>query len=242
MNRDYGKWSLSHLQDELRHRKVKSSGRKKELVERLIALDSLSVSGSSSQSSRESPTSQSSSEPPWPPAINFKSLTPSMKNELPDLTTECIEQYVRLHQANDKSGEIASLSQGSLLAKDKVHGISIAQDGCVDNCYVSGLVEAHYKKVYYSVKLKISRHGEITYSSCECPAGSGPNSTCKHIIAGMNVRLLICPSILANVGFSFLQYVTFWLDAKALEMLMCAVLYRKSTNIQQAKETQKISY
>uniref|UniRef100_H2XL31 SWIM-type domain-containing protein n=2 Tax=Ciona intestinalis TaxID=7719 RepID=H2XL31_CIOIN len=37
------------------------------------------------------------------------------------------------------------------------------------------------KGLHYSTKLKIKSSGEIENTSCECPAGQGPHSTCKHI-------------------------------------------------------------
>jgi hypothetical protein len=39
-----------------------------------------------------------------------------------------------------------------------------------------------YLQVTYNFKLKIeSSSGEPINSDCECPAGKGPNATCKHI-------------------------------------------------------------
>lgn len=36
----------------------------------------------------------------------------------------------------------------------------------------------------YSFKIKVNRKtGECLNSDCECPAGKGPNGTCKHIAA-----------------------------------------------------------
>lgn len=35
----------------------------------------------------------------------------------------------------------------------------------------------------YSVKLKVKSNGELVNSQCECPAGAGPHSTCKHTAA-----------------------------------------------------------
>lgn len=43
------------------------------------------------------------------------------------------------------------------------------------------------KQVNYWVKLILSDSGTMMNSSCECPAGAGPYSTCKHIAAAMFV-------------------------------------------------------
>ncbi|XP_014678575.1 PREDICTED: uncharacterized protein LOC106818373, partial [Priapulus caudatus] len=38
------------------------------------------------------------------------------------------------------------------------------------------------KKISYSYKICLNgRNGEVQNSQCECPAGKGPNATCKHI-------------------------------------------------------------
>ena len=37
------------------------------------------------------------------------------------------------------------------------------------------------KKVSYSIKVRVGEEGDITNAHCECPAGKGPHSTCKHV-------------------------------------------------------------
>jgi len=47
-----------------------------------------------------------------------------------------------------------------------------------------GIVSAAMKKsVSYNVKVVVEKIGEITSTSCDCPAGLGPHGTCKHLTA-----------------------------------------------------------
>ncbi|XP_046557350.1 uncharacterized protein LOC124266602, partial [Haliotis rubra] len=41
----------------------------------------------------------------------------------------------------------------------------------------------HWMEVTYNYRLKVEKTGEPVNSHCECPAGKGPHSTCKHIAA-----------------------------------------------------------
>ncbi|XP_014678633.1 PREDICTED: uncharacterized protein LOC106818437 [Priapulus caudatus] len=60
----------------------------------------------------------------------------------------------------------------------------LVKDGSV---FLSGLVGAAMKKkVSYAYKLRLCKEtGEFLNSHCECPAGKGPNATCKHVAAVM---------------------------------------------------------
>ena len=40
-----------------------------------------------------------------------------------------------------------------------------------------------FLQVRYSVRVKLGGTGEIKNSDCECPAGAGPHSSCKHVAA-----------------------------------------------------------
>ncbi len=67
---DYGSWSLVKLQAELRSRNARPTGRKKDLVERLHALDKMQdpdPGGPSPPSPSDCPT--------WPDAGTFRSLS-----------------------------------------------------------------------------------------------------------------------------------------------------------------------
>ncbi len=74
------------------------------------------------------------------------------------------------------------MKKGTLLTKNHVPGLSYYQNKGV--FYFSGAVEAEMKNLLYAIKLILSKEGDITSSGCECPAGAGPHSTCKHVVAG----------------------------------------------------------
>lgn len=99
------------------------------------------------------------------------------------MTKEGIEEYFVSRQLKDAlpSGNLKSLQLGQdLLTSQRIQAISInLQDTGV---YFTGMVAAAMKKkVSYSFKIKVSSQGELLNSDCECPAGKGPSSTCKHI-------------------------------------------------------------
>ncbi len=70
---------------------------------------------------------------------------------------------------------------------DKVPGLSVSFSG--GYAFFSGSVDATMKsKVMYSIRMVTScPDGTIVFSSCECPAGAGPHSTCKHVVAALLV-------------------------------------------------------
>ena len=50
--------------------------------------------------------------------------------------------------------------------------------------YISGIVEAEMQNLTYCLKLAIdATMGEVLQAHCECPAGRGPTSTCKHVVS-----------------------------------------------------------
>lgn len=48
--------------------------------------------------------------------------------------------------------------------------------------FFSSIIGAEMKKVSYNVKV-VTSQDSVLNSACECPAGSGPHSTCKHVVA-----------------------------------------------------------
>jgi len=76
-----------------------------------------------------------------------------------------------------------AMKKGALLVRDKVRALSFCNED--KTSYFSGSVEASMKKnVLYSIKFSIEKPAEVSSSYCDCPAGAGPHSTCKHIVAG----------------------------------------------------------
>ncbi len=78
-----------------------------------------------------------------------------------------------------------AMKKGGLLLKDKVRALSFCYKEEAETYFFSGSVEASMKKnVLYSIKFSIVKPAEVSSSFCECPAGVGPHSTCKHVVAG----------------------------------------------------------
>lgn len=174
--------SVPQLQSELRLRGARISGRKADLLERLIALDRV----------QDVCTTTSAIIPPsppniqWPPASRFKSLLPSHRSEIPTVTKDQIEQYVLFRQVNDKEAnqDISAMTEGAKMAKENVLGLSFAVD---NHTFFSGSVEASMKKVVYAIRLILKSSGDVLFSACDCPAGAGPTATCKHLVAGLTL-------------------------------------------------------
>lgn len=122
----------------------------------------------------------------WPTS-GYRQLIPDHRHILAKLTREQIEGYFLYRLAGDKqiNGDIKALQKGqSMLEGKKVLACSLLTQ---DDIYLSGIVGAAMKKqVCYNFRLKIEKlSGSPLNSVCECPAGKGPNATCKHIDAVM---------------------------------------------------------
>lgn len=81
--------------------------------------------------------------------------------------------------------------KGKQLLDGGVEGISFAQND--ESSFFVGLVSAAMKKsVKYGVELVVFNNGEVKNSECECPAGVGPFSTCKHVAAVLFLLSKFC--------------------------------------------------
>ncbi len=179
---EYHSWKLSSLQSELRSRGVVSHGRKKDLVQRLEALDKMG--GFSAPSTV--PTA-SGDIPNWPSSasVTFRSVCQDSKTSLPTFQQPHLDQYILLNQASSSSNIDPCTGNASKkahkLTEDNVLGLSY----CVvdQDFFFTGIVGATMKKVTYNIRFSTTASGEIMHSSCECPAGKGPKSVCVHVRA-----------------------------------------------------------
>lgn len=199
--------SLAELQKELRERGVRSSGRKADLVSRLVGLDSLRDTSALGPS-----VPRPSSSPAWPNNAHFRSLVPSLRESLPPLAKEQIEEYVIYRQAQDREAnrDVRAMNKGENLCEEgKVQGLSYYEE---DAFFFSGLVAASMKKkVTYAIKIIQEKKGGLLFTSCECPAGVGPHSTCKHIVAGTIICKRKCgTSIVPNFCHLSISSQDFW--------------------------------
>lgn len=174
MDGDILKMKVAELKIELSKVGAKVTGRKHDLAERLQAYRRNSnFSGQSFQ------LPEQSCMPPWPSA--FHSMTMDDWPIMPSIGQAQIETYVLHHQAfaNQPLGDQASLSKARKMTENSIQALSIHKDG--NTSYFSGIVEKSMKKLHYNIKIVIQQNGKITCSECECPAGKGPHSTCKHV-------------------------------------------------------------
>jgi hypothetical protein len=166
----------------LRQRQVRTQGKKSVLVQRLLDHDSLMAD--MRKPSKEVPKVPTSVAYEWPSVSKFRSLTSELRPLLPPITKSHLEHYARFCQGQINSSTLSAVKQGELLSDEKVPGMSHCFDE--EKHYFSGTVEASMKKdVIYIIKLILTMTGDVLHSSCECAAGAGPSSTCKHVMAGI---------------------------------------------------------
>ena len=143
--------------------------------------------------------------PNFPDISNFTTLTKSDREIVPNIARAHVEQYIFYRQgmkgnAMEKGekmlGEIHALSYHTEAAVSSSSSpaptTSVAssssssseEEGSNQLFYVTGIAGAEmYKGVAYNIKLLVDNTGEPLQAHCECPAGRGPTSTCKHIVA-----------------------------------------------------------
>lgn len=120
----------------------------------------------------------------WP-SSGFHQLTDQHRAVLPALSLDNIRTYLQVHQSSEPNNNInlKAIEKGqSLVDSNRVAACSFVGED--EEVYFSCIVRAAMKKkVSYNLKLKLNTSGEVLNSHCECPAGKGPHSTCKHIAA-----------------------------------------------------------
>lgn len=179
---DRRSWKLKELQIELRQRGAKVTGRKFELIERLEAYDKNQNFVQPSQ-----PTPCEVPMPNWPQS-GFKSVTASDQHSLPNITSDVIRDYVLVRQGIDRRQNLdySSMKKGLKMKESSaVLALSFLTDLPADKCFFSAIVGAAMKKnVNYNVKVVAKNvTGDILNSGCDCPSGSPPHATCKHVVA-----------------------------------------------------------
>lgn len=174
---EWGKLTVHQLRSELAKVGAKTTGRKAELLERLEAYQRNSnFLGPSVILPESNPM------PEWPQE-GFKSLTAENHSVIAQIREQQVHNYIIRWQGLEAelSQNISAIKNGRSMT-NSVEAISFLKSQ--DLVFFSGMVQASMRKrVSYNFKLIIKNSGEIQNSHCECPAGKGPNSTCKHIVA-----------------------------------------------------------
>ena len=75
------------------------------------------------------------------------------------------------------------MKKGERLAESSVGALSYYTDNTKNIVFFTGIVHAQMKKVSYSVRVAVDLSGEIKNANCDCPAGKGSTSSCKHVTA-----------------------------------------------------------
>ena len=183
------KWTVKDYQRALASRGAKVSGRKQELIERLAAYERNDDFGFQPVALEADPL------PHFPDITKFRTLTNSDKNLVPKIARSHVVQYVIYRQDLDaptkvtKAIERGEKMAGSVLALsyfvEQAVDSTSTNEGTPSVFYATGIVEAEMRsKTTYNLKLVIDgQTGEVWNTHCECPAGRGPNGTCKHIIS-----------------------------------------------------------
>ena len=189
---DRSRWTVKDYQRALAVRGAKVSGRKKELVERLEAYERNDNFGATPiiVAGHGDPL------PHFPDVSKFRSLTEADQEVLPKIMARShVEQYIlyrqnlgpkdkmpaALERGDKMSGEVLALSYFLESAAPSTS----SEEGSSQLLYITGIVRAEMRKtVTYNMKLVIDGDcGEVLQAHCEGPAGMGPTSSCKHIVA-----------------------------------------------------------
>jgi uncharacterized Zn finger protein len=82
----------------------------------------------------------------------------------------------------EPNADISAIKKGEKMAEEAVLALSLCING--STVFFTGIVAAEMRKhVTYNVKITIClTNGDVRNSPCDCPAGKGPHSTCKHIV------------------------------------------------------------
>ncbi len=116
---DYGHWQLSDLKRELRLREARTTGRKKDLVQRLRDLDKLQDHAEGDSIAVAS--GGGFNELDWPSGV-FRSIMADSREVLPPIKEEHVEMYVRLCQGHNVvvGWHSGALKKAQCLLSDKL--------------------------------------------------------------------------------------------------------------------------
>ena len=173
-------YTVNKLKIELKNLGAKTSGKKAELIDRLLAYRR-------NNNFAEPPVllPETVSFPEWP-SKNFRSIVESDRSGIPKIRLEHVEQYVLHRQASDKSSaaDNKAIYRGNLMKNGSIQAMSCCKNKSGEKVFFSGIVAAAMKKkVTYNLKIVLSNIGEVQNSECDCPCGKGPHATCKHVTA-----------------------------------------------------------
>lgn len=176
MEERLGKLKVAELKQRLGEIGAVKTGRKRDLINRLILWDrNNNFSGPSITLPEQFPI------PSWPNAP-FQQLSLEDQENIPNIRDEHIQQYVVHRQCLDRGSNYdhSALKRGKLM-QESVGGISfLVQE---EKCFISCMVSSAMRDLGYNVSIVLDTSGEVNYSHCECTVGVGPHGTCKHAVS-----------------------------------------------------------
>lgn len=188
MSGNYGTWTVVQLKRELANRGAKTSGRKKDLADRL---ECYVKNRNFQNASITLPVAQTM--PAFPDTALFTSITGADLEFIPKVTDGHIRQYVLYRQVADRESnkDVSAMKKANKMVESAaVEALSYYRSG--PQFFLTGIVNAEMRKhLSYNVKLVLNQStGDIVNSACECPAGAGPTATCKHLVSSLQVLAL----------------------------------------------------
>ena len=186
---DPSEWKVDKLKQELRDRGAKLTGRKADLLERLLAYRRNDNFAAGPNIDLPSPSKM----PEFPPTSTFQSLTSSQSDRftVPPITKSHVQQFLSKYLVKDANlpTSVAMDKAEKIVAENVMAAsYSIAKTSHDASFYLTGIVKASYKKFSYNVRIVIKIDATIEATECECPVGIGPNAACKHVL-GMLLML-----------------------------------------------------
>ena len=119
----------------------------------------------------------------WPPATRFLPIL-SMHHH-PNFTVGNITAYfTRITLDGKSANDFKSInSKAYPLFRDGHVQIILAYTTEGKTYYQAECLPEMKKNTIYNVRLVLGRQSDILHAQCGCPAGKGPNGSCKHIAA-----------------------------------------------------------
>lgn len=146
---DWGKKRVAELKQALRDRGGKTTGKKRELVERL--------QGYERNDDFRAPAvviPAADPMPGFPPLASFHSLTPEDRCFIPSITRSIIEQYVLYRQVHDfqQNWDVNAIKNGEKMAEEGILAVSLFvqddEEGVRESSiFLTGMVTAEMRNV-----------------------------------------------------------------------------------------------
>ncbi|XP_038047676.1 uncharacterized protein LOC119721790 [Patiria miniata] len=166
--RAYGSMTIALLKEELRRRNAKTSGRKKELVERLECYDRNFNFGQGCDLEESEEVYTFS----MPNLSTYKDV--NRDSQIPHVTNDTLKAFIQQF-GKSEDGKPEAMYRDRFL-------LSLRHSSEGDHIYIAARVAAEMKKtLVYKVDVKLDKYGVVQETQCECSVGIGPNAHCKHV-------------------------------------------------------------